>query len=403
MKRKPLEGLRVADFGWILVGPITGKFFADAGADVIKIEGRSRIDLLRTTRPFKDDIPGENRAGDCNQHNTSKRSIALNLAHPKGVEVAKQIVAWSDIVIENFAGGVMERMGLGYGELKKVKPDIIMLSTCMQGQTGPHANHAGFGYHLAALSGFSHITGWPDRPPANIGPYTDFIAPRFNTLAILAAIDYRNRTGKGQYFDMSQYENGVQFMSPLVLDYAANQRIADRMGNGSESAAPHGAYRCRGTDRWCVIAVFGDTDWQRFCRVIGNPTWTEDPKFSTLTGRRKNEAELDKRVEEWTCRYSAETVTELMQTDGVAAGVVETAEDLLEHDPQLKHRRSYREVTHPEIGIYRAPAPPFLFSKADCDVKSAPLLGEHNEDILKKVLEMSDDEIEALVIEGIVE
>ena len=207
--KKALEGIKVADFGWILVGPITGKLLADYGADVIKIEGRKRIDLLRTTRPFKDSTPGENRAGDFNQYNTSKRSLALNLAHPKGKEVAKRLVAWADIVSENFAGGAMERMGLGYEELKKVKTDIIMLSTCMQGQTGPHANHPGFGFHLAALSGFNSIVGWPDRFPAGVGPYTDFTAPRFNVLAILAALDYRNRTGKGQHLDMSQYESGV--------------------------------------------------------------------------------------------------------------------------------------------------------------------------------------------------
>jgi len=273
----------------------------------------------------------------------------------------------------------------------------------MQGQTGPYATHPGFGFHLAALSGFHQITGWPDREPPYLGPYTDFIAPHFNVLAVLAALDYRRRTGKGLYIDMSQYENGVHFLAPLVLDYVVNQRVADREGNRYPYAAPHNAYRCRGDDRWCAIAVFTDEEWKSFAKVIGNPAWTNSPKFATLQARKENEDELDRLVEEWTINYSAEEVMAMMQTAGVGAGVLETGEDLLEYEPQLNHRHFFWELDHPEIGKHYAPGPSFLLSKAPYELRCAPLLGEHNEYALKEILGMSDDEIAELVIEGVVE
>jgi crotonobetainyl-CoA:carnitine CoA-transferase CaiB-like acyl-CoA transferase len=400
--KKPLEGIKVVDFCWLIAGTRTSKALADYGAEVIKIESSTRPDPSRPLGPFKDGIPGLNR-GNANQWNTSKLSVALNFTHPKGVEAAKKLVAWADVVVENFAGGVMDRLGLGYKELKKIKPDIIMLSSCMQGQTGPHADHPGLGAHLTALAGFCHITGWPDREPPNLGVYTDFIVPRFNAAAILAALDYRRRTGRGQYLDMSQYESSVHFMAPLVMDYAINQRVAMRMGNRSDSAAPHGAYRCRGEDRWCAIAVFTDEEWRSFNEAIGNPAWTNDLKFATLPARKENEDELDRLVEEWTINHSPEEVMSLMQATGVAAGVVETGEDLLEHDAQLRHRHFFWELNHPEIGKYRTAGPAFKLSKSPREVRSAPLLGEHSEYVFKEILGMSDDEIVEMVMEGVVE
>jgi len=402
LTKRPLAGIKVADFGWYIVGPQTSRILADYGAEVIKIEGRSRPDAWRLMIG-KDKIPGVNRGGGWNQDNAGKLSVALNLANPKGVAVAKKFVAWADVVVENMAGGVMTRMGLGYEALKKVKPDIIMLSSCMQGQTGPHANLSGTGHLLTPLSGFNYIAGWPDRQPADLGVYTDFIAPRFNALAILAALDYQRRTGKGQYLDTSQYENGVHFMSPLILDYAVNQRVAMRMGNRYSDAAPHGVYRCRGEDRWCAIAVFTAEEWRSFGRVIGNPAWSANPKFSTLPARKENEDELDKLVEEWTINHSPEEVMSLLQAAGVAAGVVETSQDQLEDDLQLKHRHSFWELDHPEIGKHRIGGSSFVLSKAPGEVRRAPLLGEHNERALKEILGMSDEEIAELVIAGVIE
>jgi len=401
--RKALDGVKVADFSWSLVGPISTKVLSDYGAQVVKIEGRGKPDISRITGSFKDGITGLDRAGRFIPYNTGKLSVALNLAHPKGIVVAKRFVAWADVVVETFAGGVIDRMGLGYEELRKIKPNIIMLSSSTMGQDGPHRDLPTFGAQLVALAGLTHITGWPDRPPANLEVYTDFIAPHFNVLAILAALDYRRRTGRGQYLDLAQYENAVHFMAPLLLDRVVNERVAGRMGNYYPSASPHGAYRCRGEDRWCVIAVFTDTEWQSFCKVIGNPAWTRESEFATFLARKEKEKELDELVEQWTIKYSPEEVMSMMQEVGVPAGVVETVEDLLERDPQLKHRHFHRELEHPEVGKYRAPEPSFVLSKSPPEVRRAPLLGEHNEYALKQILSMSDEEIAELVIEGVIE
>ena len=403
MLRKPLEGVRVVDFSRVIVGPLTAKALSDNGALVVKIEGRARPDVHRVAAPFKDGITGFNRSGPFNEDNTGKLSVALNLAHPKGVEVAKKFAAWADIAVENFAGGAMKRMGLGYEELKKVKPDIIMVSSCMQGQTGPYASHPGYGYHLAALSGLKSIAGWPDRKPGDLRFYTDFIAPHFHISIILAALLYRRRTGKGTYIDLSQFENSVHFSAPLILDYMVNQRVADRMGNRSPCAAPHGAYRCRGEDRWCAIAILTDRHWESLCKVIGNPAWTKNPKFTTLLARKENEEELDRLLEEWTINRPAEEVMHLMQAVGVAAGVLQNGEELMEHDPQLKHRHLFWELEHPEVGKYRARGTSFVLSKSPTELRRAPLLGEHNEYALKEILGMSDEEVAELVIEGVVE
>ncbi len=403
MKEKLLEGIRIADFTWVLTGPLVTKAFSDFGAEVIKIEGANTLDLFRKSVPFKDGVPGVNRGGRLNWSNTGKLSLALDLAQPRAIEVARNLIARSDVVVENFSGGAMERMGLGYEELRKVKPDIIMLSACMQGQTGPHAAHPGFGNQLTALSGFDTITGWPDRDPVPLGAYTDHIAPHLNIMLVLAALDYRRRTGRGQYFDLSQYEAAVHFMAPLLLDYVVNHRVAGRMGNRSVDAAPHGAYRCRGEDTWCVIAVVTDEEWAGFANVIGNPPWTRHQDFAAFHARKEHEDELDRLVETWTVNHEADDVMRLMQAAGVSAGIVRDVREILECDPQLQHRRSYRELTHPEVGKHIAPGPSFALSRSSGEVGRAPLLGEHNEYVCKEILHMSDDEIADLVIQGVLE
>jgi len=358
---------------------------------------------MRVSGPFKDGIPGLEREGWFLVYNTNKRSVALNLSNPKGVEVAKRFVAWADIVAENFAGGVMERMGLGYEELKKVNPGIIMISASMQGQTGPHAKHRALGGQLAALSGFCHITGWPEGDPTPIGVYTDYVVPHFSVPVLLAALLYRRRTGKGQYIDLSQYESGLQFMAPILLDYTVNGREAGRIGNRCAQAAPHGAYLCRGKDRWCAISVFTDAEWQGFRETIGNPEWSNGPEFSTLFDRKKNEDRLDTLIGEWTIQRSAEEVMTAMQAKGVPAGVLETDQELLEQDPQLKHRGYFRQLDHPEVGKHIVHREAFTLSKSQSEMVRAPLLGEHNEYALKHILGMSDDEIAELVVAGVLE
>jgi crotonobetainyl-CoA:carnitine CoA-transferase CaiB-like acyl-CoA transferase len=401
VSKRAFEGVRIADFSWAGVGILTTRYLAHHGAEVIKIETQTRVDITRVYGPYKDGVPGIDRCLLFGVYNSSRRSVTLNLNHPKGPEVAKRLVAWADIVVENFAPGVMDRWGLGYDQLRKVKSDIIMCSTCMQGQTGPHRGHPGYGLQLSGLAGYVHLLGWPDRPPAiPYGAYTDFIVPPLAAAAIIAALDYRRRTGKGQYIDVSQFEAGIQLLAPLLLDYAVNGRIAGRVGNRSACTAPHGVYRCSGDDRWCAIAVFTDEEWSSFCRVLGNPDWAKQERFGTPMGRKRNEEELDILIEEWTSNYSAEEVMARMQQAGIASGVVETTEDLYA-DPQLAHRGYFHQVEHPELGSYYAQTPPFKLSETPYEIGPAPTIGQDNEYVFTQLMGMSDEEFIELDNEGV--
>lgn len=404
MENKLLRDLKVVAFEGYFAGPQITKTLAAFGAIVVKIESKKRPDAQRTWGSFKGGIFHPERNGDFGQYNTGKIDVTIDLTKPKGMEVIKKFIAWADLIVENFAGDSMSRMGLGYEVIKEIKPDIIMIGASMQGHTGPHAMARGLGFHLALLSGFYEITGWPDRVPVGPkGPYPDFIASRLGLLSIMAALDYRRRTGKGQYIDISQYEGAVCFQAPLVLDYMVNGRVARAEGNHCDYAAPHNSYRCKGNDRWVAIAVFNDKEWESFCNVIGNPDWTKNPKYTTLLARKENEEELDRLITDWTTTKTAEEITTLMQTAGVRAGTTQTPEDILDHDPQLKARKLFVELEHPEIGKYRAARPAFTMSKASVEVRRAPLLGEHTEYALKELLGMSDEEVVELVLEGITE
>ena len=403
MPQKPLEGVKVLDLTSAIAGPKAIKTLSDWGAEVIRIESRTKPEPARIMGPYRDGIRGLDRSAGFNQRNTGKRCVSIDLSQPKGVEIAKRLVAWADVLTENFAGGAIDRMGLGYEELRKVKPDIIMLSSSALGHTGPGSTHPGYAGPLNALAGFNYISGWPDRGGADIGVYSDYIAAHCNVIAILAALDYRRQTGKGQYIDGSQYENSVHFIAPLLLDYVVNQRVAGQTGNQCSYAAPHNAYRCHGEDRWCALAVFTDEEWQSFRQVIGNPAWSKEPRFSTLLARKQNEAELDRQVEEWTINHSAEEVMSLMQAAGVAAGVLQTSQDLMEHDPQLEHLHFFQEVDHPEAGKERClPPSSFLLSKSAYEVRPAPLMGGDNDYVLKEILGLSDDEIAEMVIAEVI-
>lgn len=406
LEKKLLEGIKVVEFSnWVAV-PQMGKTLALYGAEVIKVEGKSHPDPQRQggAIPGPDGRVSLDASFEFNQLHTSKRSIAINLSKPGGLELAKKLVVWADVLVENYSGEAMEKMGLGYNELKKVNPQIIMLGASMQGHTGPYASSRGVGQQLNALTGFYQITGWPDlKPFGPEEPYPDYFIPRFGLLTLMSALDYRRRTGRGMYIDISQYESALHFQSPLVLDYVVNGRVAIRAGNRYDYAAPHGAYRCSGADRWCAIAVSTDDEWQNFCKVVGNPAWTKDPRFSSLKARKKNEDELDKLVESWTINYPAEEVMTLMQTSGVGAGVVQNSQDVIDKDPQLKHRHLFWELDHSVIGKYHGAGPPFLLSKSPYEVRRAPLLGEHNEYVCKNIIGLSDNEIAELVIDGAIE
>jgi benzylsuccinate CoA-transferase BbsF subunit len=276
-----------------------------------------------------------------------------------------------------------------------------MLRSSNQGHSGPHAHYSSTGIPLIGLIGFPNFIGWPDSSPLPIPvAYTDIVSPRFATVALIAALDYRRRTGKGQLIEVSQFETGIRFLEPAVLDYVVNGREGNRTGNAHPNAAPHGVYGCKGEDRWCAIAVFTDEEWENFCRAIGDPAWVKDPKFSTLPDRKENEDELNDLVEGWTKNYSAEEVMTLMQSIGVAAGVVEDVEDLLA-DPQLKHRNYFWKLEHNEIGPVSHLGQAFTLSRTPAHGRiPAPCLGEHTDYVCTEILSMTDEEFVAFVRAG---
>ena len=397
------EDVKIADFTWAGVGPITTKYFADHGATVVRIESNTRLDLVRISGAFRDDIRGINLSGLFANFNSNKYGVSLNLSHPKGVEVARRFVQWADVVAESFTPRVMAKWGLGYEDLVKIKPDIIMYSTCQQGQTGPYREYTGIGVHAAALAGLVYVTGWPDRDPVQPhGAYADTINPRFGAAAIAAALDYRRRTGKGMQIDLSQIESGIQFLGPVILDHTANGRTAERMGNRSRWAAPHGAFRCRGEDRWLAIAVETEAHWEAFSEAVGQE-WTKDLRFTELLGRLEHVDELERLVETWTQDKDAYELMSQLQAAGVPAGVVQKASDLFE-DPQMVHRHHFWNLDHEEIGLHAYDGPSFRLSKTPGELRMpAPCLGQHNEYVYKELLGMSDEEVEDLTAQGALE
>ncbi len=387
-----LEGIKVLDFSWAFAGPFIGAYLGDFGASVIKLESHQHVDITRVTAPYREGKTGVNRSGCFLVANNSKYSITLDLKNPRAMVVVKKLITWADIVIENFGAGVMLRRGLGYEQLKEMKPEIIMLSATIQGQTGPHSTFAGYGWNTVALTGIANLTGWPDRSPVGtIQAYPDSVVPWFGVITILAALDYRRRTGKGQYIDMSQYETTDLFLAPSLLDFTANGRVTSRAGNRCLYAAPHGVYRCKGEDRWCTISVFTEVEWQSFCQVLGSPSALKNDRFSTLARRKENENELDIFIEKWTVNFSPEEVMTLMQSAGISAGVVKSNKEIFE-DPQLVSRNYFHKVNHPEIGECYQQAWPIALSRSTCNIRPAPCLGEHNEYVFTKMLELSDAE-----------
>ncbi|MBI4642003.1 MAG: CoA transferase, partial [Candidatus Tectomicrobia bacterium] len=331
--------------------------------------------------------------------------ITLNINHPKGQEIARQLVSLCDVVIDKFTPRVMEKWGLDYKSLVRVRPDIIVINMPMQGLTGPRRDFLGFGAFIQALAGISHLTGFPEDDPVGTGTnYPDFSCnPYHAAFAILAALLYRKKSGKGQHIDLSQYQSTASVLGSAILDYTVNGRIQQRMGNRHSSASPHGAYRCKGDDRWCVIAVFTDQEWASFCRVIGTPPWAKEERFQTLLGRVKQADELDWLVESWTVNYTPEEVMIMMQEAGVAAGVVRDIEDLMVRDPQMKARRHYVVLDHPETGSSTYDSAPFKLSLTPGKLRSpAPLIGQHNDDVYKQLLGFSEEKIAKLVEERVI-
>jgi benzylsuccinate CoA-transferase BbsF subunit len=394
--------VRILEFGQIVAGPLISTYLADYGAEVVHVESHNRPDQYRLYPPFKDNKPGINRGFDFAIYSHNKYGITLNLQHPKGEDVAKRLVRnWANVVTENFTPGVMKRLGLGYEELREIKPDIVMLSSCNLGQTGPHSKHPGMGSHLTHLSGFTYLSGWPDRDPLILyGPYIDFIGVVYGAIALVAALEHRRQTGEGQYIDVAQLEGGVQFLSPTLLDYGVNGRVQERKGNCCDYAAPHGAYPCLGEDRWSVIAVFSDDEWKILVEIMGEPAWAKDTRFDTFMGRKRHEGELDKRIGEWTSKRSAQEVMEALQGAGIEGAIVKDTKEMYE-DPHLKNYL-WAEMEHSEIGKYHLQVPSFKMSEVPQQLRmTSPLLGQHNEYVYRELAGFSQEEYERLDQEGV--
>ncbi len=399
------SGLKILSYSWAVVGPLTMKFFADHGATVIRIETSLRPCTMRSSAPYKDNKPGVNRGGYFTYYNGNILSFAINMNHPKAHDVAYRLVEWCDVFMENYTPGVMERWGLDYESLKKIKPDIIMLRQSGYGSSGPYKNLPAFGMVLVPIAGLPNFIGWPGKEPLPVGvsAYTDCISPRFATAALIAALDHRKKTGKGQLLDLSQFETAISFILPGLLEYVASGKEPERIGNSSPNACPHGVYPCKGDDRWCTIAVSTEEEWCDFCSEIGQPGLVSDPWFDTLEHRKQHEDALNKIVADWTARLRPEEVMTRLQSAGVAAGVVENAKDSL-NDPQLKQRNIYWPMEHPEMGRFTHLGQSFQLSKTPAKAYSpAPLLGEHTEQICTEMLDMSDEEFVNLMQEGVFE
>jgi len=405
----PLEGIRVADFGWRAVAPISARMLGWGGAEVIRVESATRHDGARLTPPLAPNVEGSfNVSHFFNNKNTNKLSVSLNLRDPRGKALALQLASKCDIVVENFAGGVMARLGLGYDDLRALRPDIIMISHSLTGLSGPWKKVKGHGPMAAAMAGMNAMSGYPDAAPIAPGQaYTDYIVnPHHSVFAVLAALHYRRRTGRGQYIDLAQYESIIHTTGTALLEYTALGRIRTRTGNRSPYAAPQGIYPCRpeivdsqAPERWCVISVANDEDWTKLCGVIGRPELARDPCFATFPARKEREDQIDAVLSVWTAERRAEDVMMTLQAAGVAAGVVQNGRDMFA-DPQMLARGHYRTLMHPEAGKTRYDGPPFTLSECPLEVRPAPLLGEHNDYVFRDLLGLTDEEISEGYAEG---
>jgi len=387
-----LHNIRILDFSWVLAGPYATRLLADFGAEVIRVQP-----LLSS------EADDRFSRGYYNTWNRNKLGVTLNLDKPEGVALARRLVGVSDAVVENFTPRVMANWGLDYENLKNVKPDIIMLSMSVMGQTGPWRDYVGFGPTVQAFSGMTRLTSFPGKSPVGLGfAYADYVAGLYASLALLGALEYRRRTGQGEYIDVSQVEAMTSLLGGDILDYAASGKEAVPVGNSSFLAAPHNVYRCRGDDRWCAVAVFTDEEWQSFKRALDNPSWAKDEKFATLSGRLDNIAELDRLVAAWTEDHTADEVMSRLQENGVAAGVVQDADDLA-GNPQLRARDFFIELDHPELGKTVYDATPIKLSQAPAEYhRAAPTSGQDNEYVYRQLLGMSESEVAGLRQNGVI-
>jgi crotonobetainyl-CoA:carnitine CoA-transferase CaiB-like acyl-CoA transferase len=401
-RQLPLAGIRIADFSWVWAGPFCALQLAHLGAEVIKIESQKHTDLARRLPYYPKGMePGVNRCALFNQWGQGKKSVLLNLTEAKGIAVAKELISKSDVVLQNFATGVMDQLGLGYEELKRIKPDIIMASISGYGQTGPQRNYMAYGPAIPPLTGLSSITGYEDGPPQEVGmAYGDPTAGIHAAAAITAALAARERTGQGQYFDVSLWQAVAVLVAEGWMDYAMNKTQPDRQGNRDAWMAPHNCYRCAGQsgqdDEWVTLACGTDEEWRALCQAIGQAELATDARFRTAVARKANEDALDQILTAWTETRQKWDVTRQLQEAGVAAFPSMSGKDLIE-DPHLNARGFFERLPHPEVGTRTHMGIPWLLTHAPNGVRSpAPLLGQDTDQVMRDVLGYPQEEIERL-------
>ena len=403
-----LEGIRIIEMGQLIAVPAATKLLADMGAQVIRIESCSRLELYRATSLYRNDASGEywNRAANFYEQNRNKLGVTLDLGNPRGVETLKELIAVSDVFAENFTPRVMRNFGLEYEDLRRLKPDLIMVSSTGYGYTGPWSDFGAIGYSTEAASGLAHITGYKGGPPALPEiPYADYTAAEHTEFAIMAALVYRARTGKGQFIDVAQSETLSSTVPEALMDYAVNGRDLVRIGNEDPTMSPHGCYPCSGGDRWIAIAVATDAEWASLCKVLGTSEWDRDQRFNGAQSRWEHRTELDELISEATRGWSHYGLMHALQAAGVPSGAVLDGEELL-FDPHLKARSFYRvQEHHASTGM-----PPLPYAKApwrmqatpEADARPAPLMGAHNSEVLSELLGRPESEMNSLEEEGVI-
>ena len=394
--RGALEGVRVCDFSWVGAGPRATKELADHGAEVIKIESRTRLDPSRKTPPFRNGT-GPDSSGFFVMSNTSKKSVAIKLTDPRGAALARRIALKSDMVVENFGQGFLDRIGLGWQDLSAERPDLVMVSVSIAGRTGPLAGYRGFGNSAAATSGQAYLTGFPGGPPHLTNyAFGDVATPLFAALAMMAALDYRRRTGNGIYCDVSQLESMMQLLSPAALAEAAGMPQGP-IGNRETWCAPNGVFACAGEDEWVAVTIADDAQWRAFRALAGLP---DDAGLATVAGRLAHVEAAEEAVEAWTRTRNAQEAVSALLAAGIAAAPVQDGRAVSE-DAQLAHRRIAETIEHPVMGPIRHVAPAFHLSRTPSKVGVAPTLGQHTDEILTGLLGMGAAEIAALEAEGV--
>ncbi len=383
------ESLKVADLSWIAAGPLISKDLANLGATVVRVETEARLDTLRWIPPHLPHASPMSAGHPMANMNQSKLGLGLNFTVPEAKEVIDRLVSWADVVVENYTPGTADRLGFGYERVRELNPAAVMLSSCMRGQTGPEARHTGFGLHGACLGGFTAITGWPDRPPhPPWGAYTDFISPRYALSALGAALHHRNRTGQGQYIDMSQIEASIHFLAPLVLEYRDSGRVRTRPGTDCERAAPHGVFRTAGVERFCAVAVETDQQWQALCSVV--------PDLHQVTDRWAETATADEVLAAWFAPRDGFEAAQELRAAGVPAYVALRPSDFYA-DPNLVARQFFIELDHGAIGTMTFDGPVTLFSATPARPwRAGPLVGEHTHQVMSEILNFTQAEITTL-------